>query len=222
LTNISIPALVAKPVSNEKIYSDFTSISNNNLEKYVGDYWLEGDNVARKIYLRNDTLWYFRNKGNESPMQYIGKEEFIIMPKAKFKAKFIFNGEKVKTMVVESNVVKNCLYPFVPVNITTTYLSEFAGKYYCPELDVYYSFTLQNDTLIGYNQRHGTFKIEGQLKQDLFTSRGPLHTINFVRDKDKKIIGMRVSFDRVKNLWLEKTKINGASTCNIKNWGLVG
>jgi len=206
LAEIAFPELVIKTNTNEKSYNVLSTVSNDNLKKYEGDYWADDDNVARKIYLRNDTLWYFRNKGNESPMRYIGNEEFIIMPKAKFKTKFLFNKDSDISMQVESKESKSNFKLFKPADITSEYLSEFAGKYYSPELDTYYSFNFQNGKLIGYHPRHGNIKIEPLMKQDLFQGQEPLSLIIGVRDVNKKLKGIRVSYDRVNNLWLEKIK----------------
>ena len=202
ISELILPQLNTNSNQEEKAFDGFSSFSNDNLEKYEGDYW-DGE-VARKIYARNDTLWYFRRTGNESPLQYIDNEEFIIMPKAIWKVKFDFEGEKIKSMIVESSKVRDPYIPFVPVVITNEYLSNFEGKYYSPELDTYYSFSVRNDTLIGYHPRHGSFKTEAQVKKDFFKSRGPFQKINFIRDEKSSIIGMRVSFDRVRNLWFEK------------------
>ena len=204
LAEIVIPGLATKTNPEENIFKDYRPVPNDNLKKYEGDYW-DGD-AARKIYIKNDTLWYFRHKGNESPLMYVGDDEFIIMPQAIWKTKFIFDGARVVSMLVESKAVQDPFKPFIPVDISPEYLSGFEGKYYSPELDTYYSLTLQNDTLIGYHPRHGSFKIEATMKQDLFKSQGPLQTMNFIRDENNNITGMRVSFDRVKNLWLEKEK----------------
>jgi CubicO group peptidase (beta-lactamase class C family) len=202
VSEIILPQLITNSDQEEKAFDGFIAVTNNNLAKYEGNYW--DGNVARRIYLRNDTLWYFRRNGNESPMQYIDNEEFIIMPKAVWKVKFDFEGEKVKSMMVKSRKIQDPYEPFVPVVITNEYLSDFAGKYYRPELDTYYSFSVCNDTLIGYHPRHGTFKTEAQVKKDLFKGKMPFQTINFTRDKNDSIIGMRVTYDRVRNLWFEK------------------
>jgi CubicO group peptidase (beta-lactamase class C family) len=204
IAEIVLPDLAVKSDQNEKKYEGYQSVRNDNLSKYEGDYW-DGD-AARKIYVKNDTLWYFRRTGNESPLQYIGNEEFIIMPKAIWKVKFDFKDGKVSTMLAESGKVKDNYKPFKPVKINNNYLSEFVGKYYSPELATYYNFTIENDTLVGFHQRHGTFKIEATVKQDFFKGKDLFQTIDFIRNKRNKIIGMRVSFDRVKNLWLEKQK----------------
>jgi CubicO group peptidase (beta-lactamase class C family) len=204
LAEIINPELISNSNPNEMIYTGFTAITNSNLKKYEGDYWCDRENVARRIHIENDTLRYFRNKGNESPLQYVGNSEFIIMPKARFKTKFIFDRGQAAAMLVESKNSQDYYEAFNPLTITPKYLLEFVGKYYSPELNTYYNISFQKDTLIGYHPRHGIFKIEPLAKEDLFISNGPLQKINFSRDKNRKIIGMRVSFDRVKNLWLEK------------------
>jgi CubicO group peptidase (beta-lactamase class C family) len=204
IAKIVLPHLAAISDQDEKPYEGYKAVYNDHLDKYKGDYW-DGD-VARRIYVRNDTLWYFRKTGNESPLEYIGNDEFIIMPKAIWKVKFSFKGRKVQSMLVESSKVQDLYKPFIPVEITNDYLSDFEGKYYSPELTTYYIFSIKNDTLVGYHPRHDSFKIEAQVKRDFFKSKGPFQTICFMRDENRKIIGMRVSFDRVKNLWLEKVK----------------
>lgn len=204
VSELIIPGLIQNSGKDEIAFNGFNLVPNDNLEKYEGNYW-DGD-IARKIYVRNDTLWYFRKTGNESPLQCVGKDEFIIMPNAMWKVKFDFEKEKVKSMLVESTKIKDPYIPFNPVEISTNYLSEFVGEYYSPELGAHYKFTIENDTLIGFHPRHGTFKTEATVKTDYFKCKGPFHTIDFIRDENSIVIGMRVSFDRVKNLWLEKEK----------------
>jgi len=204
ISEIILPQLIINSNQEEKSFKGYSQVPNDNLKKYAGDYW-DGV-VARKIYVRNDTLWYFRSTGSESPLQYIGNNEFIMMPKALVKVKFDFEKSKVKSMLLESGNVKDPFESFKPRDITTNYLSEFVGKYYSPELGSYYNFTIINDTLVGFHPRHGTFKTEATVKQDYFKSTGPIQTIDFIRNEHSKVIGMRVSFDRVKNLWLEKQK----------------
>jgi hypothetical protein len=122
---------------------------------------------------------------------------------SKLKVKILFEGNKIKAMLVGAGDPNNYYKPYRPVIVTTKYLSEFAGQYYSPELKTIYTFSIKNDTLRGYHPKYGDFNI-GVLKQDLFQSQKPLGTITFVRDRSKKITGVRVAYDRVKNFWLEK------------------
>jgi CubicO group peptidase (beta-lactamase class C family) len=182
----------------------YTSTPIDNLKKYAGDYWCDVSNVARKLYVRNDTLRFSRPSGNESPLQYIGNDEFVMFStESKLKVKVLFNGNKVKAMLVGTGDPNNYYKPYEPVIVTMKYLSEFTGQYYSPELKTIYTFTLKNDTLTGYHPKYGDFKIR-VLKQDLFQSPKPLGTITFIRDRSNKIIGIRTASDRVKNFWLER------------------
>jgi CubicO group peptidase (beta-lactamase class C family) len=204
LAEIILPELANKVRLPETDTVKYTNVPVDNLEKYAGDYWCNAMNVARKLYIKNDTLWFFRSIGNESPLQYIGNDEFIMFSTvSKLKVKLLFEGNNDKTMLVGAGDPNNYYKPYTPVNITTKYLSEFTGQFYSPELKTIYTFTLKNDTLTGYHPKYGDFKI-GVLKQDLFQSQKPLGTITFIRDGSKKIIGIRVAYDRVKNFWLEK------------------
>jgi hypothetical protein len=182
----------------------YTSAPIDNLKKYADDYWCDASNVARKLYVRNDTLRFSRPSGNESPLQYIGNDEFVMFStESKLKVKVLFDGNKVKAMLVGTGDPNNYYKPYKPVIVTTKYLSEFTGQYYSPELKTIYTFTLENDTLTGYHPKYGDFKIS-VLKQDLFQSPKPLGTITFIRDRSNKIIGIRTAHDRVKNFWLER------------------
>ena len=204
LADIILPELGknVKPALTEQV--KYTAVPTSNIKKYEGDYWCEAVNVARRLFVKNDTLWFCRSKGNESPLLYIGNDEFIMFNTlSKLKVKFLFGAYNDKTMLVGAGDPTNYYKSYTPVVITTKYLSEFTGQYYSPELNTIYTFTIKNDTLIGYHPKYGDIKIR-VLKQDLFQSQKPLGTIAFIRDESKNIIGIRAAYDRVKNFWLEK------------------
>ena len=199
-----IPKLANKTNQDRRAYNDDRIVPADNLKQYEGDYWFDAYKSYRKIYLKKDTLWYYRKKGDESPLQYIGNNEFIIMPKAMWKTKFVFEEDSVVSMIVESKRFVNDFVPFVPVEITPSYLSEFVGTYYSPELETYYDLRIQGDSVIAHHPKHGYIKLDALVKKDQFIGEAPLQKIVFERNPDSKITGMRVSYDRVKNLWLEK------------------
>lgn len=204
ISEIVIPELISTNKPQEKQKLEYPSIRNENLKKYTADYWCDASNVARKIYLKNDTLWFFRSEGNESPLIYLGNDEFIMYnTESRLKVKFIIGDNNSKTMMIGAGDPYNYYKLYIPVKVNTKYLSEFTGQFFSPELKTIYTFTLKKDTLIGYHPKYGDFKIK-VLKQDLFQSQKPLGTINFIRDNRKNIIGIRVAFERIKNFWLEK------------------
>ena len=204
LADILLPEINVGNKPTENKIEQYTTVPVDNLKKYSGDYWCDASNVARKLYVKGDTLRFLRSNGNESPLQYIGNDEFVMFnTESKLKVKILFEGNKVKAMLVGAGDPNNFYKPYRPVIVTTKYLSEFAGQYYSPELKTIYTFSIKNDTLRGYHPKYGDFNIV-VLKQDLFQSQKPLGTITYVRDRSKKITGVRVAYDRVKNFWLEK------------------
>ena len=204
ISELVIPELLRDNKPQEKQKVEYPLIPNENLKKYTADYWCDASNVARKIYLKNDTLWFFRSEGKESPLLYLGNDEFIMFnTESRLKVKFIIDDHNSKTMLVGAGDPYNYYKLYKPVSVNTKYLSEFTGQFFSPELKTIYTFTLKKDTLIGYHPKYGDLKIT-VLKQDLFQSQKPLGTINFIRDNRKNIIGIRVAFERVKNFWLEK------------------
>ena len=71
------------------------SLSNDELKKYESDYWNDKENYARKIYLRDDTLRYFRSSTSESLIVPIGNDEFqMLTTAADLKIKFETNGKQ--------------------------------------------------------------------------------------------------------------------------------
>ena len=194
------PAVLKEPV-------EFKPVPVKNIEKYEGDFWCDAMNVARKLYARNDTLRFSRPGGVESPMLYLGNDEFVMFDtESKLKVKILFEGRTDKIMKVGNGGPNNTYELYTPVKITNEYFSEFVGQYYSPELNVIYTFILKSDTLRGYNPKYGDFNIT-VLKKDLFQSQKPLGIITFIRDSSGYITGIRVARDRVKNFWLEKINI---------------
>ncbi len=180
------------------------SLSNDELKKYEANYWNDKENYSRKIYLRNDTLRYFRSENNETPIVPIGDNEFqLITNSADLKIKFVID-KKQKSMFVTVNNGKPSIFEnYEAQTITTKDLLSYTGKFYSPELEATYKIYLKNDTLYSHHARHGDFKIK-VLKQDVLEGQWPFHIIKYKRNKKGDVLGIYVSNGRVRNLWFEK------------------
>jgi CubicO group peptidase (beta-lactamase class C family) len=55
---------------------EYINLTNEQLKKLSGHFWNDSGNYARKIYVKNDTLRYFRGEGNESALVPISPNEF--------------------------------------------------------------------------------------------------------------------------------------------------
>jgi len=181
-------------------------LSNDELKKYESNYWNDKDNYARKIYLKNDTLRYFRSSTSESPIVPIGNDEFqMLTTSADLKVKFAING-KLKSMIVTvNNGEPSTFQDFESRTMTTKDLLSYTGKFYSQELETTYNIYLENDTLFCHHARHGEFKMK-VLKNDVLESEWPMAITKYKRDKKGEVTGIYVSNGRVRNLRFEKQK----------------
>ena len=181
-------------------------LSNDELKKYESDYWNDKENYARKIYLRDDTLRYFRSSTSESLIVPIGNDEFqMLTTAADLKIKFETNGKQKSMYVTVNNGKPSVFYDFEALTMTTKDLLSYTGKFYSPELETTYNIYFENDTLYWHHSRHGDFKMK-VLKNDVLESEWPMLITKYKRDKKGEVTGISVSNGRVRNLWFEKQK----------------
>lgn len=82
-------------------------------------------------------------------------------------------------------------------------LQDYAGQYYCPELETTYTFQIEGDSLVGVHRYNGKFSIQ-PVDEDRFSGPSFMSTLRFERDANGVIQGLRVSNGRVLNLWMKK------------------
>lgn len=85
-------------------------------------------------------------------------------------------------------------------------LMEISGNYWSPELETMYKFYVNKGRLIGFHNRHGEFFVKPVEKDIYKPEKGPIEKIEIIKDKKEKIMGMKVTNSRVRNLWMEKVK----------------
>jgi len=179
----------------------------SELETYTGHYWNEKDRYARKIYVKRDTLRYFRSESSESKLLPIGKDTFQMTDVPDLVMVSIRSSPGLpKQMVVTIEDQDPILFEaFTPPEVNPTLLQSYAGRYYSPELDTHYSLYVQGDSiLMGNHPRHGDFKIDILRRDDLEASLEPFRAIRVKRDRRGRIEGLYVTNGRVRNLWFEK------------------
>ena len=207
VTDLYLADLFVKDIKAEpkKETVDFVELKTDQLEKFAGHYWNEADSYARKIYVRNDTLRYNRGPQNESPLLPISSDEFkMLNVGVDLTVAFTKqNGNREMVVTIDSGdpIVS---IEFTPVNYTVKDLNQFIGTYYSPELSTYYHLVVKDEALIATHARVPDVKLEAQ-KMDTFSSNGS-GNINFYRDEQGQIHGLKISNSRVKNLWFERVK----------------
>ena len=182
-------------------------LSNEELTSFEASYWNDVSNYVRKIYLKKDTLRYFRGENNESPLVPIGPGEFQMWGvNGDYKVSFLEGVNGKKTMaVVYNNGTPTISEEFDPFTTWKEEIAEYTGEFYSPELETTYTIFEEEEALVCHHVRHGDFEME-VLKRDVLEVSYPVGIAKFERDQDGKILGMRVSNGRVRNLWFEKRK----------------
>lgn len=124
-------------------------LSSKKLSQYCKDYFDFASGLSRRIYLKNDTLQYYRGPGNESPLWPISENEFI-MGNVGTDLRIIFESDPTEGELM-----------LVRVNLGTTYKhvayekpkysqqdwSSFTGSFYSPELNTQYEISHRDGLL---------------------------------------------------------------------------
>jgi CubicO group peptidase (beta-lactamase class C family) len=126
--------------------------TNKILEQFSALYWNDKDGYSRKIYLKNDTLRYYRNEESESVLLPISRNEFKMLDEAdEVIVTFDLKEKEADKMIVSIN--NNDLIEFFAYKksiLKAEDLVTFAGTYYSSELDCNYEFRMKDDALILY------------------------------------------------------------------------
>jgi CubicO group peptidase (beta-lactamase class C family) len=179
----------------------------SGLEACAGHYWNERDRYVRKIYVKEDTLRYFRSESSESKLLPVGKDTFQMTDvQDVVLVSFRSSQGRPEEMTVAIGDQEPILFEaFTPPELNPALLQAYTGRYYSPELDTHYSFYVQGDSiLMGNHVRHGDFRIDILRRDDLEARLEPFRTIRVKRDRRGRIEGLYVTNGRVRNLWFEK------------------
>ncbi|WP_319589985.1 serine hydrolase domain-containing protein [uncultured Draconibacterium sp.] len=169
------------------------------LKQFEGYYWDEGDKYSRQIKVENDTLKFITQNG-KTALVPVDEQEFE-MDIEEYVA-LTFNADQMIMTLDDGYQIVSDKY--IPANYNSKTLEEFNGKYYSPELNAYYTFRTEENTLVANHTRLGDFKLNA-IKNDYFLgNKGSFLKVEFLRNKSKDVIGFEVSSSRAKNVQFNK------------------
>lgn len=199
-TNVGVENQDQKDVKKD----EFVHLKTNELENFSGHYWNNTSSLARKVYVKNDTLRYFRSETNESKLVPISKNEFkMINVQADVLVKFEVNELGENTMSFIANGGKPSIsIKYMPNVYTKDELLQLSGRYYSSELDVYYSLKPESDLLMLYINDSKKSSLSPIMK-NLF-SNDDYGIFQFNNDDEGRLSSFRLAAGRVKNLNFEK------------------
>ncbi|XLP05870.1 serine hydrolase domain-containing protein [Alteromonas marina] len=185
-----------------KQISDSIELDEETLNAYVGHYWYEPEAYSREIYLENGKLMYSRGQDDVSVLAPISENTFkMLNVEGEIYVKFTEGDEKQLMTVQVDNVDTYVSVGYTPVKITKTWLSQYAGSYFSPELSSTYHFSPENKQLKISHHRLSDHYI-APVKGDFFSSQ--VGDILFERDFHGEVNGFRISNGRVRNLYFRK------------------
>lgn len=189
---------------NEIKEKPFINLSANELENFTGHYWNDAGSYARRIYVKNDTLRYYRSETNESALVPLSKNEFkMVNVGGNVLVKFDKNDQGNHTMSFIANGGEPITSrEYEPKIYTSRELVDFIGVYYSKELDVNYSLKLEDGLLVLYINDTKTSPLKS-IMTNLF-SNDDYGTFQFTTDNYRKASYFRLAAGRVKNLKFEK------------------
>ncbi len=204
LLNKKNDSLTKTATTSAQLPAKFIKLSKQRLEEFEGVYWSDSEKSGRKVYLKNDTLQYSSSAGNEWPLLPIGEHTFI-MNHPSIKPIVKFDGI-THQMIITTDSNLPGIFSFLQSNldIKTNGNNMLVGKYYSPELKTMYSISIDDKSNIYLEHaRHGIIKLE-QLYNTIFSGNWPVGTVEIKRNEKGKVMGLRMSNGRTRNVWFEK------------------
>ncbi|RLD27344.1 MAG: hypothetical protein DRI70_04625, partial [Bacteroidetes bacterium] len=83
-------------------------------------------------------------------------------------------------------------------------LEDFTGNFHSEELSTTYNFVIVDDKLVAKHSRLSDFNLN-PIKKDMFSGEAWFfRQVDFIRDENNMIKGLKVSNGRVRNLYFKK------------------
>ena len=190
------------PAEDKGEKSNYVSVSAEHLKQFEAHFWNEGSALARRIYIKNDTLHYFRSDYNETKLLPISFNKFEMkdVPQ-RVTVEFIKKDNKLSMKVEQADGNVYDFEEYKPVDLASFDLDQYAGTFYSEEIDTEYEIFVRRGMIVGRHFRLGEFPFTF-VKEDVLQSPGGLARV--VRNESGEITGIKASTGRVRNLWFEK------------------
>ncbi len=184
---------------------DAVKVPEKELSTVAGLYWNPVADNVRRVYVKDGKLMYFRAAGNESELAPLGGNRFLMLG-VRNRTEINFQSRPPGAplqMIVSEAGRKPVIQEFVePAAYAPRQLSEFAGKYYSPELNTTYTINPQGDKLLFHTGNWGDFLLSPRFV-DSFANQEEMGSLMFTRDRNR-VSGFVIRSGKVRNLRFNK------------------
>ena len=186
----------------KEINKNKSSVNTDTLKTYVGQYELQPGFIIT-ITEENGNIYGQATGQQKMELKAISSNEFSVIG---VDAKLTFHRDidnKINLLKLHQGGVFDAPR-MKPFDKSSVRLGEYAGQFHSDELSTEYTFVIKNDTLVATHSRLSDIKMT-PAKTDVFNGdKWFFGQTEFIRDKNKSVIGCKVSSGRVRNIWFKK------------------
>ncbi len=191
--------------AEEETTTSETSMSVERMEAIAGDWVIEGGGVTLAIVYSVEDGQVFA--------QATGQPKFRVIPTSD--STFNFDGVAASvTFHFESDGTVDrathhqggnmSMRRVERVELTAEDLEEFANRYFCEELEVFYELKVEEGQLVIHNLRMEPIQLTHSEGDTFSSSQFFLATVEFRRSGNGQITGFFASNGRTKNVWFQR------------------
>lgn len=204
LASILLEDKFTEPPTTDYSKIKTTFLKKEELEKFVGNYWLEDWFVVRKIELVDDTLRYVRG-GYSNALIPLSNNKFQMKVPSDDKVYFTFVEKegKMHYEYLNGNSDPYFAESIELIEIQDAKLNKYTGVYYNNEFDLVYRIDLEDQQLVIKHLKNEDVRLNPVVK-NLFTSHSfIIRSIDFNSDENE-ILGFSLNGQGIRNLEFQK------------------
>ncbi len=206
LVDLFIKDTSAKVNADMRIDSSRATIADEARAKNFTGNFISEDGAQFSFALRNHKL-YWERYGN-SDLLYPGLKDSFTVAKSPG-IKFVFSTAPGKSVQVNQYWPDNnrLLVKYTTDSMQTAQqLQQYAGVYYCPELDCKYTIVVKDHELVLTSNKYNDSKLKLVGNDHLFTDHWWMRHLKTITANNNKIIGFEVNDGRIMHLRFNKIK----------------
>ncbi len=203
---VELPRVDRAEYKPQKSTTPAFTLDSVQLQDYAGTYVNFSRAAVREVIYQGESLKLFG-----MDLIPVNGNEFFLEQEPNVKVTFgppLVN--EVAEMWIDSGTTNFCYEKVEKGEMSSKKLEEYAGRYYCPELDIYWTILLKGDQLLVNRRKYVSTQL-AQLFKDAFIDNWLPFTfwpeqgmLFFNRNSDGAIIGLSVSCDRIRNLKFQR------------------
>jgi hypothetical protein len=172
------------------------------IKKYLGDY-IADKGLPLNMELKNGML-YYHIYGETNLLKRQNKDTFAIINAPAIKFIFSIQAKDTLAAIITPEEVYHLKKYVKDTTLATTFLQQYVGTYYCPELDCKYGIQLKGRHLFLTNSKYNDTQLTLLGTEHLTSDFWWMDHLFIIRNNAHKITGFEVNSGRVMHLRFNK------------------